>query len=345
MTNNLPAEAEHAPASAPVTFGNRLSAGTGHNAGAVAIESERAIAEAQGQLVLAKRFPRSMAAAQADFMDACKSEEFAKTAFYTVPNRGTGPSIRFAEEVARCYGNFEYGHRELSRSDGKSEIEVYAWDKERNNRSTRQITVMHILDTKNGPRKLNDQADIDNRIANIASKQIRGRILALVPKHMVAAGVSECKKTLAGGNDKPISQRIDAMTAAFSRLGATTAHLETYLGHKLDTTTTDELADLLGIHNAIKEGAPASDYFNAEPTKDDKAAAITAAAKTGAEAAKGETKTAPKAEAKKDAPKAESKQTAKAAHAKAAPPPTDEPPLADEPPDGPGEASDEEALF
>lgn len=238
-----------------------LQSGNGLNAGAVAIESERAIAEAQGQLTLAKRFPRSMTAAMTDFLEACNSPDFAATAFYTVKNRGSGPSIRFAEEAARCYGNFVFGHKELSRSEGKSEIEVYAWDMEKNNRSPRQITVMHVLDTQDGPRKLVNQADIDNRIANVASKQMRGRILALLPKHLVAAGIAAAKRTLAGGGEKPLSERIVAMVQAFARFGVTKAHLQTYLVHEIDNTTVDELADLMGIFNAIKEGAKASEYF------------------------------------------------------------------------------------
>lgn len=231
------------------------------NVGAVAIESERAIAEARGKIQVAKMFPRSMAQAMAEFMDACKSPDFANTAFYAVPNRGNGPSIRFMEEAARCYGNMQYGHRELSRSDGKSEVEVFAWDVERNNESKRQVTVLHIVDTKNGPKKLSDQADIDNRIANVASKQMRGRIAALMPKAMVAAGVAACKLTLAGGNDKPISQRVNDMVGAFGKYGVTVKHLAEYVGHTLDNVTIDELADLIGVFNALKEGAKASEYF------------------------------------------------------------------------------------
>lgn len=231
------------------------------NVGAVAIESERAIAEARGKIQVAKMFPRSMAQAMAEFMDACKSPDFANTAFYAVPNRGSGPSIRFMEEAARCYGNMQYGHRELSRSDGKSEVEVFAWDVERNNESKRQVTVLHIVDTKNGPKKLSDQADIDNRIANVASKQMRGRIAALMPKAMVAAGVAACKLTLAGGNDKPISQRVNDMVGAFGKYGVTVKHLAEYVGHTLDNVTIDELADLIGVFNALKEGAKASEYF------------------------------------------------------------------------------------
>jgi len=233
-----------------------------------------------------------MTAAMSDFLEACRSPAFAATAFYAVPNRGSGPSIRFAEEAARNYGNFTYGHRELSRGEGKSEVEVYAWDMEKNNESRRQITVLHIVDTKNGPKRLTDQADIDNRIANVASKQMRGRILALLPKHIVAAGIDACKLTLAGGGEKPVSERILAMTQAFGRFGVTKTHLEAHLNHPIDTTTVDELADLMGIYNAIRDGAKASDYFKLPSSADQQddasastAAAITQRAKAGAAAA------------------------------------------------------------
>ena len=279
---------ETLPATQEQPFGRMIAAHGGLNAGAVAIEQERAIAEAQGQLTLAKKFPRSVTAAITEFMEACNSPDFAATAFYSVPNRGSGPSIRLAEEAARCYGNFVYGHRELSRSEGKSEIEVYAWDMEKNNRSSRQITVMHVRDTQNGPRKLTDQADIDNRIANVASKQMRGRILALMPKHMIAAGVAAAKRTLAGGGEKPISERLIAMSQAFAKFGVNNEMLAAHLGHTVDNTTVDELADLMGIYNAIREGAKASDYFGAADKADkadtnaSTAAAITQQAKAAA---------------------------------------------------------------
>jgi hypothetical protein len=238
------------------------------NHGAVAIESERAVAEVQAQIFLAKKFPRSFHQARADFLEACASMEFAAEAFYTVPNRGHGPSIRFAEELARCYGNFDYGHIELSRSEGKSEVEVFAWDKEKNNRSKRQVTVLHVRDTKSGPRPLTDQTDIDNRVANVASKQMRGRILALVPKALVAEGKAACKRTLAGDTTKTIAQRVGLMVTAFGKFGVTVQQLETYLKHKLDLVTDDELADMMGIHIAIRDGVKASEYFGADATND-----------------------------------------------------------------------------
>lgn len=259
----------------PPAFQRSTALSATANHGAIAIEQERAVAEAQGQLVLAKKFPRDLTASNAELMESCRIRSFAEAAFYSVPNRGSGPSIRFAEEVARVYGNFQYGHRELSRGDGKSEIEVYAWDMEKNNYSKRQITVLHVVDTKNGPKILRDQADIDNKIANVASKQIRGRILALMPKWLVAEAIEKCKATLAGTTTEPISVRVRKMTQAFSQYGVNASHLEAYLDHSLDDTTIDELIDLTGVFNAVKDGAKPSDFFGAKEA-DAEASAATA---------------------------------------------------------------------
>jgi hypothetical protein len=290
------------------------------NVGSVSIESERAIAEVQGKILVAQRFRRSLADCREELQVACSSLAFAETAFYAVPNRGSGPSIRFAEEVARIYGNFDYGHRELSRdtgdgtkeNPGKSEVEVYAWDMEKNNFSRRQITVLHVIDTKQGSRVIRDQGEIDNRIANIASKQVRGRILALVSKALVAEGVELCKKTLAGGGDKPLAVRIQTMQTAFSTVGVTVAMLEAKLEHKLDATTIDELADMRGILVAIKEGAKVAEHFGAKEEEADAAAG-------GVASAKPEPKPAAKAATEKpaEAKPAEAKAEEKPAEAKA----------------------------
>lgn len=245
-------------------FQRSVSLAAGANAGSVAIEQERAIAEAQGQLILAKKFPRDENKSYEDLMRACKIQAFAGVAFYSKPRAGgavSGPSIRLAEEIARAYGNFQYGHRELSRDGNKSEVEVYAWDMEKNNRSIRQITVFHVRDTKEGPKPLRDQSDIDDKIANVASKQVRGRILALMPKWLVEEAVQACKKTLAGLNDEPIEQRVLRMQTAFSKFGVTTELLERHLGHKLSTITVDELVELTGVHNALKDGGSVQEYF------------------------------------------------------------------------------------
>lgn len=256
-TETLPTMTETKP--------NRYDLATqGGNVGAISIEQERAIAEAQGQLILAKRFPRDLTAAHLELMESCRIPSLAKVAFYSVPRAGgkvTGPSIRLAEEIARVYGNFEYGHRELSRSADKSEVEVFAWDKEKNNRSVRQITVMHTRDTQGGQIPLRDQKDVDDKIANVASKQVRGRILALLPKWMVQSAIEECQRTIAGNNEEPLAQRIRKMVDSFGKYGVKPDQIAAYLGHTVENATQDDFVDLIGVYNALRDGAKVSDYF------------------------------------------------------------------------------------
>lgn len=256
-------KADDSAAATPV-FSQRPALPASVNMGAVSIEAERAVAEARGQMQLAKMFPRNLNAAHAELMESCAIPAMASVAFYSVPrgnSKITGPSIRLAEEIARVFGNFEFGHRELSRGDGKSEVEVYAWDKETNNRSIRQITVRHVIDTQNGPKPCRDQGEIDNLIANKASKQLRGRILAMMPKWLVESAIEQCKLTISGGNKEPLSVRVRKMTGAFAPYGVTVEHIEKRIGKKLDDILLDELVDLIGVYNAIKEGEKASDFF------------------------------------------------------------------------------------
>lgn len=239
---------------------------TAANVGAVAIEQERAIAEAQGQLILAKRFPRDEFAAHENLMKSCSLHSLASIAFYSVPRAGgtvSGPSIRLAEEIARVYGNFEYGHKELSRDDKKSEVVVYAWDKENNNYSSRQITVFHIIDTKQGPKPCRDQKDIDDKIANVASKQMRGRILALLPKWMVEEAIQKCRETLKGNSFEPLENQVRRLMQSFAVYGVTTHMVKEHLNHDVSEITSDEFADLVGVYNSIAEGGmKPSDVFS-----------------------------------------------------------------------------------
>ena len=58
------------------------------NQGTIAIEASRAIAEAQGKLVIAKRFPRDEVQSYAKAMEACQRPTMAAKAFYSFPRGG-----------------------------------------------------------------------------------------------------------------------------------------------------------------------------------------------------------------------------------------------------------------
>lgn len=250
------------------------------NIGAVMVESARAEAEVKSQIAIARKFPRDMITVRARLLDSCKVLAFAEKAFYTLPGFGsnkqaiTGPSIRFAEEVARCYEHFEYGHRELSRSAGKSEVEVFAWDKQLNVMSKRQITIMHTRDKKGGNVKLDYEKDIDDRIANVASKQIRSRILAIGPKAIIEEALEVCRQTLAGGSDQPLATKIATMVDKLGIVGVSAEDLRKYFETEtLDALTLGDLEKMIGIYGAVKSGEDPALFFK-ESTDDVAADAI-----------------------------------------------------------------------
>lgn len=240
------------------------------NQGTVAIESSRAITEAQGKLLLAKHFPRDYTHAYAKAMEACQRKGFAEKAFYSFP-RGketvTGVTIRFAEVLAACYGNVDYGIKELSHEEGRSEMQAYAWDLETNTVSSQNFTVEHVRETKFGNNKLTSQRDIYEKTANDGARRMRSRILAILPPDMIEDCIAECKKTLSGGNSVPLADRIKQLVVYFQKKGVTQEMLEKRLNHKVEAMSPEEVADYIGIYNGINQKeTTVSDWFEQPKT-------------------------------------------------------------------------------
>lgn len=238
------------------------------NQGTIAIEASRAIAEAQGKLVIAKRFPRNEVEAYAKAMEACQRPSMAAKAFYSFPRGGqtvAGPTIRFAEELARCWGNIDYGIKELSQDEGKSEMQAYAWDLETNAQSVQNFTNPHQREQGKKMVALTSQRDIYENNANMATRRLRSRILAILPSWFVEDAIEECKKTLAGKNDTPLIDRVKKMVVQFAKIGVTQDQIEKRLKRKVDTMNADDFTEFIGIYNAIKQGeSKIADWFEAD---------------------------------------------------------------------------------
>lgn len=243
------------------------------NQGTIAIEASRAIAEAQGKLVIAKRFPRDEIAAYNRVAQACQRKGIAEKAFYSYSRGGSvvnGPTIRFAEELARCWGNIDYGIKELSQDNGKSEMQAYAWDLETNAQSIQNFTNPHIREANGKAKVLTSQRDIYEINANMGARRLRSRILAILPNDLVDMAIAECRKTLAGNNDEPLIDRVKKMVVAFSKIGVTQEQIEHRLKRKVDTMTADDFVDFTGIYNAIKnKESKISEWFEAETVASD----------------------------------------------------------------------------
>ena len=249
------------------------------NQGTVAIEASRAIAEAQGKLVIAKKFPRNEIAAYAKAMEACQRPTMAAKAFYSFPRGGQtveGPTIRFAEELARCWGNIDYGIKELSQDDGKSEMQAYAWDLETNAQSVQNFTNPHQREKTDKRTRttvmenLTSQRDIYENNANMATRRLRSRLLAILPSWFVEDAINECKRTLAGKNDTPLIDRVKNMVVQFAKMGVTQEQIEKRLKKKIETMNSDDFVEFIGIYNAIKQGeSKIADWFETEKVASD----------------------------------------------------------------------------
>ena len=179
----------------------------------------------------------------------------------------TGVTIRFAEEMARCYGNLDYGIKELSHEDGKSEMQAYCWDLETNTISSQNFTVEHIREANGRSTKLTSQRDIYERTANDGARRLRSRILAILPPDLVEDCIKECHKPIAGKNDIPLIDKVKNMGTGFAKVGVTKEMLEKRLGHTVESVNADELVEYISIFNGLKQKETTiSDWFEQPKT-------------------------------------------------------------------------------
>lgn len=227
-----------------------------------AVEQARAVAEVQAAVVVAQQVPRNMGSAVADMRDACGRLGLANRAFYSVPNRGAGSSVHLARELARIFGNVQYGVHELRRDDaaGISEVQAFAWDVEKNVRSTRTLIIPHarMVKPKGGGKAtrdpLSDLSDIYLNNQNIGARAVRECIFTILPAWFVDEATDLCRTTLRDGEGKPLSQRITEAVQAFGRIGIKASELEDSVGKKQNAWQPNDLAELVIVFQSIQRG-------------------------------------------------------------------------------------------
>jgi hypothetical protein len=224
----------------------------------------REIAEVQGAMVLAKRFPRQQQEAIDRILIACQRKRLAECAVYQYAKGGTdisGPSIRLAETLAREWGNLHFGVRELEQRDGESTVEAYALDLETNVRSSKIFVVRHIRHTRNGDYKLTDPREIYELVANQGARRLRNCILAIIPGDVVESAVEQCETTLSTSADLT-PERVKAMLEKFAQYGVSKEQIETRIQRRLDAMSPAQFVQLGKIYNALKDGMGIpSDWF------------------------------------------------------------------------------------
>lgn len=259
---------------------------------ATAIEQARAVAEVQAAVVVAQQCPRDMGRVEGEMRDACGRYAVASRAFYRVTNRGNGPSVHLARELARIWGNIDYGVRELRRDDKAevSEVQAFAWDQQANSRSSRTFIVPHQR-MKAGKREpLVDLTDVYLNNQNIGARALRECIFNALPDWLVDAAQDICHRTLEHGEGEALPSRIEKMVAAFATRGVKAEQIERKLGRKRGQWDAGDVATMTIVFTSLQRGETqvsdefedvgphaTADMFTAEPV-----AVVTDAEKTGA---------------------------------------------------------------
>lgn len=229
---------------------------------ATAIEQSRAIAEVQAMVYVAQERPRVVAAAIAEMRESVGQRALADRAFYRYRRAGqqvSGPSIHLMRELARCWGNIQYGVAELNRDDaaGVSEVQAYAWDLQTNTRPALIFIVPHARDTKSEGRKLLvDLRDVYENNANQGARRLRECIGSVLPAWFVEEAKDLATKTLEGAiGDKPIAQAVaDTVKAWAERHNVTADQLEDKLARRRDQWTPGDLATLRVVWTSLQRG-------------------------------------------------------------------------------------------
>ena len=234
---------------------------------ATAIEQARAVAEVAAAVRVAQENPRDETRAVARMRQACGQQALADRAFYSVPRAGgrvEGSSVHLARSLAACWGNVDYGIRELKRDDhaGESEMQAWAWDQESNVRSSRSFVVPHarmVGSAKRGDKRrerLDDLGDIANNNNSVAARAVRETIFTILPVWYTAEAEALCAATLRGaGGDKPLATQVADMLANYeTTFGVTRSQLEAYVAEPVAEWTARTLAALRVLGGELSRG-------------------------------------------------------------------------------------------
>ena len=271
-------------------------------------------AQVEARYIMAMKNPRNEEDARIKIINTCKNPAFADEAIYSKPVGGKdieGPSIRFAEEMIRCWKNVHGSQTVIVDEPEKMVFRQIMTDLESNVSYEEDVVIEKSVERQKadesrtilGQRK-NSYGKIVYLVAATsdevfvkkaahASKSIRTSGLRLIPHHIVEEAMETCRQALKERINKDPEAAKRKVFDAFAVLGIQPSEIEKYLGHPLAQVTPEEIAKLRTIYAALNEGtARWSDYV--QPAQQEKAPASVVTMGKGNTAP--QQKTAPKAQ-------------------------------------------------
>lgn len=213
-------------------------------------------AEVDQQITTARAYPRDPRRAMNAILSlATLDEQVAEECIYALPRAGKairGPSIRLAEIIAGQWGNCRVGARvvHVDRIEKYVEAEGVFHDLETNVATTARVR-RRIVD-KHGRIFNDDMIVVTGNAACAIAK--RNAILGGVPKAVWRKALEAAEKVIKG-DVKTLAERREKAVKAFAAFGVKPEQLCAALGvSSVEAITVDHLADLLGMHAALKSG-------------------------------------------------------------------------------------------
>jgi hypothetical protein len=219
--------------------------------------------ELDHQIEVARRYPRDEGKALKTLADlALRSDAAAESCMYTLvrsefdketgkkrPVYITGPSIRFAETLAYCWGNMRWAGRIIEEAEFHIVAQGVAYDLQRNNGV--MIDLRRGIKTSTGHRF---GADMVNVVSNAAiSIAQRNVIFDCIPKLVWTDTYEDVKQKAIGAQQIP--ERIQAAIKYFVGKGAKVEDILSALAVKsVEEMGREHLEVFLGLKTAIKEG-------------------------------------------------------------------------------------------
>lgn len=209
-------------------------------------------ADVMAQLDAAHRYGRSITR----FLREAESlvtmdQDIAASCMYAVPRGGKlieGPSVRLAEIAASCWGNLQVGARPVEMGEKTVTCEGVAWDMERNVRYAlrveRRIT--------GSAAKRDDMAALAAAAGN--SIALRNAIFRVIPRTYIDRLYAAARKVAVGSQKTLVDRRMEFM-ARIAKAGVTQDRVFARLEVTgIDDITLEQLATLVGLGTAIREG-------------------------------------------------------------------------------------------
>lgn len=259
-----------------------------------AAAASMARANVEARFAIARHSPRDEDTARIRILRECDRPRFADVAEYSLPRAGkaiTGPTIRFAEALARHFGNIAIESVVTFENEEQRLVRCTVTDLESNTTYGQDVAIEKTVERKNakpsddvlGTRVTSQghsvyvirasEADLLAKHNAQVSRAVRTLILRLVPGDLVDEAIDRARATLRKNDAEDPQAAKRKVIDAFAGIGVMPAQLAEALGHSLDAVQPAELHELRGWFAAVRSGETTMSEIIAERKKPEEGAA------------------------------------------------------------------------